>query len=280
MIPETDPAIVSDETVVPPPPQPSEKPKDVPAPEPDEPKEAEAKPEPEAKTEEPEEPDEPRRPRSGYARLKARHQATIAELERLKTQQAQAAQEPKAEAAPKVEDFNGDYLAFERAAVAFEARQAIRDELGKAREQDAQIRQAQSQHEVLDDFFERWSDLEQKTPDAKQAVDGLFAQIGPLNNTLRDLIAEADNGELILYHLAKNPGLGRQLNGLGPIDAAKQIGALEVKMSVPKAKKETSAPPPIKAPSGGATPPSDIFRLAAKSDDISDYVKARKAKKD
>jgi len=262
---QPDPAIVPDEAVQNPPP---EKPVDVPAPEPD------AK-EPEEKVEaEPEVHEEPQeRPRSGYARLKARHSAVIQELEELKRKQAQPEEGAKP---PKVEDFNGDYLAFERAAVAYEARQAVRDELGKARQVDLQVKHQEAQAENLDEFFERWGEFESKMPDAKGAVDTLFATIGPLNPVARDLIADAENGEVILYYLAKNPGQARQLNQADPLSAAKMIGQLEARTTLPKGRTETKAPPPMKVVKGGAAPPKD-FAQAAKNENIADYVKMRQA---
>ena len=212
----------------------------------------------------------------GYARLKARHQAVIHELEELKRQRTEPVDETKV---PKVEDYNGDYLAFERATVAYEARQAIRDELSKARQVDQQAKLQEAQAENLDEFFEKWNDLEQQMPDAKDAVDKLYATIGPLNPVARDLLADADNGEVILYYLAKNPGLARQLNGMDPLSMAKEIGKLEAKTALPKTQTETKAPPPISGPKGGASPPRNLEQLAKRSEDISDYVKARQAKR-
>jgi hypothetical protein len=139
-----------------------------------------------------------------------------------------------------------------------------------------QVKHQEAQAENLDDFFERWGEFEGKMPDAKGAVDTLFATIGPLNPVARDLIADAENGEVILYYLAKNPGQARQLNQADPISAAKMIGQLEARTSLPKGRTETKAPPPIKQVKGGAAPPRD-FHQAAKSENISDYVKMRKA---
>ena len=39
--------------------------------------------------------------------------------------------------------------------------------------------------------------------------------------------------------------------------------------------RETKAPPPIRAPRGGAKPPVDVLSLASKSD-VGDYVKMRR----
>ena len=268
MLPDEDPALsdTSEEIVVPPPS--SEKPKDEPV---EEPADDAAPPEDkvEAKTEETEE-EAPKPKSSGYARLKARHQALIAEMEALK------APKPEQEQPPKVEDFNGDYLAHERALVAFEARKAIRDELGKQRQADFQVREQQARQEAVQDFMERAEETKSKLPDFDKAIDTMYGSLGALPNVVRDILADAENGPVSLYHMAKNPSLAREIYAMGPIDAAREVGKLEAEMSMPKARRETKAPPVINAPKGGATPPRDIFALA-KSDSMAAYVQARRA---
>ena len=269
---ENDPAIVSDEIILPPPP--SEAPKqDEPAEKPvDDAKPEDTTAEAKADEEEPEE-EEPKPKTSGYARLKARHQALIAEVERLRQPPPTA---PEAE--PKLDDFNGDYLAFEKASVAFAAKQAIRAELATQRQQDLAAKQAESRHEAVQDFFERAEEAKGKLPDFDAAIDTMYGSMGPLPETVRDLLADSDTGPLILYHLAKNPGVARDLYSAGPIDAARQIGQLEAKMTLPKARNVTKAPPPIAPAKGGATPPRDLYGLA-RNDDATSYIEARKAMK-
>jgi hypothetical protein len=188
-------------------------------------------------------------------------------------QQRPAEEAPKE---PKLDDYNGDYLAFERATVAHEARQAIREEMARARQEDFATKQAQEKHELVSDFFERAEEVKGKLPDFDKAVNDLYAQIGPLSEGLRDLIASSDQGPVILYHLAKNPSAARDLNSYGIVDAAREVGRLEAKLS-PAPKKETKAPPPLSTPKGGASPPRDVYGLAKSSERIDDYVKARLA---
>ena len=59
-------------------------------------------------------------------------------------------------------------------------------------------------------------------------------------------------------------------------DAAREIGRLEARVSLPNPKTKTSAPPPLKTPTGGASPPADLTSLA-KSDDATAYWKMREA---
>jgi hypothetical protein len=269
--------VVPDEEVKAPPS--TEKPVDVPAEKPDEPVAKAEDETAEAETEELEEPEEPvkKSKTSGYARLKARHERLLAQIEAERRQRETAEPEIKE---PKVEDFNGDYLAFEKASVAFAAERAIEKALSKQAQQDAQAREAQSKQEVIEDFFERTEEVKSKVKDFDDAINGLYGNFGPLPNLVRDKIAEADNGPQILYYLAKNPAAARELYESTPIDALYQIGRLDEKMALPAARKLSKAPPPINPPKGGASPPTDVYGIATRSEDISDYVKARKAMKD
>lgn len=271
--------VVPDEEVVPPPS--TEKPKDVPAEKPDEDEVQAADTSAEAETEEEQEPEEEPETKksktSGYARLKARHERLLAQIEA--DRQARSRQEQPEEKEPRVEDFNGDYLAFEKASVAFAARQAIREEMSQARQQEHQVREAQSKQEVIEDFFERTEEVKTKFKDFDDAINGLYGSFGPLPNLIRDKIAEADNGPQILYYLAKNSAAARELYEATPVDALYQIGRLDEKLALPEARKQTKAPPPINSPKGGASPPMDVHAIATRSEDIRDYVRARKAMK-
>ncbi len=268
-----DPAVMPDEEVKAPPS--TEKPEDVPAPEPDdtEAKAEDTEAETEPEEEKPEEEEPPKKKTSGYARLKARHERLLAQLEAQRREREQ----PQQEQEPKVDDYNGDYLAYEKAAIAFAARQAIRQEMADARQQDFQAREAQSKQEVIEDFFERTEEAKTKIKDFDQAIDGLYGAFGPLPNMVRDKIAEADNGPQILYYLAKNPSAARELYESTPVDALYQIGRLDEKMALPEARRSSKAPPPMTTPRGGASPPRDIHQLASKSESIDDYVRARRA---
>jgi hypothetical protein len=270
-----DPAVVPDEEVKPAPPS-------SPEPKPDEQvekpaEEAKAEEISEEKTEPEPDEEEPPRKKSGYARLKARHEALIAQLEAERQARQPGPEEPKE---PKPEDFGGDYLAFEKASVAFAATKAIREELAKARQQDFQAREVAAQQDSIADFVEEAKSYSKRIPDYDQSIDQMYGSLGPLPNVLRDLISNADNGHMVLYQLAKNPGLARDLYNGAPLEVAMKVGGLDARLSLPSAKKETKAPPPITAPKGGASPPRDIYGLATKSEDIRDYVKARKAMKD
>ncbi len=275
---QTGDLVVPDDEIKAPPPT-SEKPTDVGSPPPEEEKQEEAEPEPQAEPEPEIEAEKPRH-RSGHAREKARRLAAEARAEKAEADLARAKeapieklQRPKMEQFTSIEDYENAVDRYHDARAKITARE-VADENWQ-RSQQAKI--AEEKNENVEDFKERWEDFSKKVPDANALIDKLHVSIGGgLEPVVRDLIAEADNGEYILYYLAKNPSQAIMLNQSDPLSAAKMIGRLEAITALPKGRTETKAPPPIKQVKGGAAPPRD-FMQAAKSDNIADYVKMRKA---
>jgi len=284
MNPETDPASEPDVS------QPAtEVPQDIPpATEPVAEKPAEKEAEEEAK---PETEEQEHKPKSGYARLKARSYERDArqqaEIAALKEQLAKATQkEPEPEREPKIEDFNGDYLAHGNAMNAYwaakGAAQAVDAKLGQFVEQQEQHRAATEYRNAVEQFSNRLHETAEKygIKNIDAAASTIVDELGALPQTLTGKMLDAENAAPIISYLAKNLDYAADIYGMSPGDQLFELGKLEGRLSLPKAKTETSAPPPMKTPSGGATPPSDVFKIAARSEDISDYVKARKAAKD
>lgn len=204
------------------------------------------------------------------ARLSTMLAEREAELEGLRKQ----SDKDNADSEPKEADFNGDYLAFERAKTAHEAARLIRKDLD-ARDARTESRDlAKRAREATDDFFDRVEDVKNRIPDYDTAIAAFAAAGGQFAPHVREEIRDSDSGPALAYHLAKNPGLVAELNALSPRDAAREIGRLEAKVSLPQPKKQTQAPKPIVAPAGGAMAPKDILSLA-KQDDLSGYIKAR-----
>ena len=94
----------------------------------------------------------------------------------------------------------------------------------------------------------------------------------------------------IMEKLADNPEALQQIAEMTPRQRDRWLGALEGNITAEQnfarkmqqemtqwdqQRRVTKAPPIIQAPRGGASPPSDIHRLASKGEDASDYVKMR-----
>jgi hypothetical protein len=206
-------------------------------------------------------------------RLKALH----TEVEALRAQLAEKG-DAKASNPPKEEDFNGDYLKYQAALAAHETSEAVRKEF-QERDRENREREIQArQREAAEEFFERAEELKARVPDFDEAIEGFARLGGKFEPHVIEELQFSEYGPLLAYQLAKNPQKAAELNAMSARDAAREIGRLEAKVTLPQPKKQTQAPPPIKPPSGGASPKPDIFKLA-ESEDITEFVKVERQRK-
>lgn len=206
------------------------------------------------------------------ARLSTMVAEQAAELERLR----QAREKSNSDSAPKEADFNGDYFAYQTAKAAHDAAQLVRKDLAERDERDMQRSVSERQREANEEFLERVEDIKKTVTDYDKVIDTFANAGGKFAPHVIEEIRDSDKGPMLAYHIAKVPGLAAELNALSPRDAAREIGRLEAKVSLPQPKKQTQAPAPLAALKGGSAPTTDLARLA-KSDDASAYWAARKA---
>lgn len=217
--------------------------------------------------------DKPKKP-SRTERMRRRMQAMATELDGLREQLA-ARKESPPDDAPKEADFNGDYFAYQAAKTAHEIKQGLKAEFAEERNRQATERLHRTQQEMVEDFEERSEDFRARIPDFDDAIGKFVAGGGKFSPALVEELHQSEMGPALAYQLAKNPQLANSLNSMSPREVAREIGRLEAKASLPNPKKQTSAPPPLRTPSGGASQPADL-RSLAKSDDASAYITARR----
>jgi hypothetical protein len=194
-----------------------------------------------------------------------------AEIEQMKRSPASEAKTGD-EKPPKEEDFNGDYFAFQRALTAFEVKQSLRSELDKDRQQHANERQNARRQEAAEEFMERADEVKVRIPDFEATIEAFEKGGGRFSQHVIEELQDSEHGPLLAYHLAKNPKIATELNAMSARDAAREIGRLEAKVSLPQPKKQTQAPAPLKTPTGGAAAPFDVNK-AAQSEDVTELLK-------
>lgn len=164
-------------------------------------------------------------------------------------QQAQSKAQPSAEeAAPKPtpEKF-ADYGEYVEALTDWKAERAVVKALETRSAQEAAAVKTQT-------FQERQTEFSKVVHDYDQVV-------GESNTPIADhvvgVMSECEQGPALAYHFAKNPDVLLRLNGMDPLQAAREIGKLEVALSsttfakpVVPAKKQSSAPEPANTSSG------------------------------
>lgn len=224
--------------------------------------------------------DEPKRKRpSGVQRLRREVERLRSENERLSHQPAassdadiEALARSRVGPPPSDADYPDDWMglvearATYRAQVQMEVRQ-IKAAAERSRSTDAaDLRIAVAEH------HERRVKAAAAIPDFA-AVTTAAAKT-PVRPDVARMVLESDKSALLEYHLAKHPDIIADLNSMSPTQAARRIGAIEARLSLPKPKTTTSAPPPAKPPRGSAVPSADPSKLS-----MDEYVKARKAGK-
>lgn len=214
------------------------------------------------------EPKPKKRTRTSQLRSKIAQQAL--EIDDLRRREAERASDPDRQP-PKEEDFNGDYERFNRAQIAFEVAETLRKEQSKDTARQIEARRADIQQNRVADHMERVEDARKTIPDYDAVLEkGLNLNLRP--ETL-ELIIESEKSAIIAYHLAEKPDRVRELAGMTTLEAAKHIGKLEARLSLPKAKSKTEAPAPIAALKGGAAPTADPAKMS-----MAEYAKWREAK--
>jgi hypothetical protein len=198
-----------------------------------------------------------RKRRSGLEKLRRQNERLEAELSTLRSQPTadssdlEAAVRAKIGNPPKEDEFNGDYLAFERAMTAYETDKRLTTREVKSAHESRVQQSVARQQEAIDDYNDRMEEAAKAIPDLKTTI--AKANV-PVSDTVASLIIESEKGPLLAHHLAKNPSLAADLNRMPPLKAALEIGRLETRLSLPKPNGATKAPSPTNPPKGGAAP--------------------------
>ena len=124
-------------------------------------------------------------------------------------------------------------------------------------------------------------------PEVRQMIGETISLYQP-SQPIIDALTESQLGPQIVERLYNHPEAIEALNNMSPAEARRQLtkleGAIEAEQryaaqtgQVPQPRRITKAPPPMRAPSGGANPPSDLFQLA-KKEDATDFIRAWRAR--
>jgi hypothetical protein len=130
----------------------------------------------------------------------------------------------------------------------------------------AQIRRAakesavESQFENVNQDFEAlkqkrqevWREVVAEARTVMPDFDNVFDNTVPVTELMGDLIAESDVAKELAYYLGKNRSVAHRIAEMTPIEAARELGRLEGRVSPPKAKSISSAPKPVSTVTGKA----------------------------
>ena len=139
---------------------------------------------------------------------------------------------------PTLDKFD-DYGAFVEALTDWKADQAVTSRLQERA-------QAQQQETRTTSWNERQAIARTTMPDYDEVVGRSETPVSP---HVAEAITDSESGPALAYHFANNPEVLTRLNGLSPIQAAREVGRIEATLAQPKAElaptiKTTNAPTP------------------------------------
>jgi hypothetical protein len=164
---------------------------------------------------------------------------------------------------PQEKDFD-NYLEYDREKTAWtlERRQATRqvEAAIKAGEQERSQRMTdnlEAHRERVELFRTRNGEESAKDFDAVMAK----AKDLPVSPVVEELILDSGKSAHLQYFFARNPERLDKINHMSERNAAREIGQIEARLSLPPPRTKTAAPPPARTPRGGAAPASQEAEL-------------------
>lgn len=194
-----------------------------------------------------------------------RRERRKAEIQRLRQSEAEARARAyrlvaaaKGEREPKRDDFDDpdEYIA---AKAAWNGSQAVTRREQEAAQEELQRIEREQQHAVYGGWVEQVEEARSRYQDFDKVV---FDQTAPISEGLASLLMTSDMGADIAYHLASNRAEAKRLSELPPVEAAREIGRLEARLTTPQPKSETAAPPPPRPVSGRGAPERDPAKMS------------------
>lgn len=150
--------------------------------------------------------------------------------------------QPDPDAPPSPEQFES----YDKYLVAL-AKHDIRKENRAADEQRRRDASAERARERQQTFRERCDEAADRYEDFQEVAFDNSVQVTP---AMGEVIMESDKGPDLAYWLGSHPDEASRIAKLPPLAAARELGKIEAKLSVPTPRKTTKAPDPVKTVGG------------------------------
>jgi hypothetical protein len=164
---------------------------------------------------------------------------------------------------PQESDFD-NFLDYEHEKVSWltDKRKATREVVAavKAEQEQRAARMAENverHYERIEEFRSRNGEQSQQDYD-KVIAAAKDLRVAP---AVEELILESPKSAHLQYFFARNPQRLDKINRMSDREAAREIGHIEARLSLPQPKTKTAAPPPKRAPKGGVSPASPEAEL-------------------
>lgn len=163
--------------------------------------------------------------------------------------QSDKAPEPKAPTQPVTEPKLDQFQTYDEyvgALADYKAEQRIQAWQNEQRAQQ----EAQQRANVQSEFQRRAAEFRAEASDFDMVA---FNPSLPVSDAMAEAINASDMGPQVLYYLGKNPNEAARIAALPAIQAARELGRLETRISLPQPKTVTSAPKPVTPLDGGGS---------------------------
>lgn len=193
-----------------------------------------------------------------YFQLKQAERERDAALKKKEAEQTPA-KETKAE--PKLEDFEYDKEQYTQAMIEHKINEKVSEALANQANTQKQSQAQAEQAAINATFNEKAAAFAASNPDYEKVIEANGAN-AVYSQTLREAIITSEYGPQLDYAMLSNPQLLDQLNGMTPVQAAREIGKLEASYTKPAvtpspAKTVSTAPDPVPVSGGGGRASSD-----------------------
>lgn len=138
---------------------------------------------------------------------------------------------------PSLADFNYDEGKYQEALLSFATKAAEKTVTAKLSEWERQ----QSVQRQAQTFKAKEAAFAATVEDY---ADKVYDPSVPISAAMAEAIADSEIGPQLAYHLADNRELAAKIAAMSPVQAARELGKLEAKLSAPPPKPVTKAPPP------------------------------------
>lgn len=179
-------------------------------------------------------------------RLERERKEAVAEAEEAKARLAKIEEATKTARPPKESDFD-TYDQYMIAVGAYQARTALNEDAKgeiteRATRADTRLKEVDAQREY--EAAQAWADQRTEAQSRYADFDSVVGAV-PITRDTADLILSSDVGADVAYYLGSNPPLAHAIARMNPVEAAREFGRIEAKISAPKPRTKSNAPEPV-----------------------------------
>jgi len=178
---------------------------------------------------------------------------------------------PTIDDAPKEEDFDS-FDDFVEAKAKHQAEKIVQERIREQKEAELRLSQQREYESNIKDFQEKEQAFRAENPDYDKNSEMFAEQVEylqkayPNNQSLvyaREMLLSSDVSPAIINELGTNPDIAEEWASMKPVQVAREVFKLEMRLSEAKREEETPLPKPVKTVKGSTTPKRSLDKMDA-----------------